>query len=1655
MFLTLSNKNYIKNILKSILYNLNFDEFNFISNICCDLIDYIHTKFLIKEEDNNKFFNQLMRNNNREIIAIFNILLPYIDDSNEFERHKKIYNLSDITLLKENNNYAISNYQFSRGYYNKSKEKYLEYPYSTEDIKINFELIKQTINRISVKMYVNWLNIVPVLLENYKDCLLYKNTIEFYKNNTKNKEETCLPIGEVYDTIISELYLNVLDFKWLLFEKNIKIENNEEKNIMFLDILNDIYPVYEIIGNKETIVNSKWLLLDDEKKILFGNNFNNFFSKIKNKESFKNYSFELIDNFMYYLLAFFDMKYNGKDDELYKNKYIKINRDDFYNDNIIEDDENQPKNKDKIKIQYYENYSKIDKYYLYDFIRSQLLKLSKSWYGYKIFKDNKIKKLDEYNLVKSKKLEISYKNIYNYGKSLALLSNLSLNFDIEEGTEQERLENEYRRNIDTFLYENKMIYIKNMIIRLFTEIYKDFHEDITKPYNDYIFYYFNISGNLRNRFEINNYSESVIKDMNIEIIKKIHINIFEIIFECLCKRGMLTEYIIRDTLFEKENINQSNKEKFYEHLKKYNKAFYYLTDDLYENLPRITDKDTLKETTYFQRLKDELLWHHTYAMDWVSQINFFHHFINQRVILLTGGTGVGKSTQTPKLLLYGLKAIDKKFDGKIICTQPRISPTIENSKQISKELGVNILNYNAIFNSEVRTIEGIVQYKYEKDDHIDDDQEYYLRIVTDGSLLTDIKKSPLIKQLINIRSTDKKNKFFSLKNMYDIIIVDESHEHNSNMDLILSLIRGSILLNNDLKLVIISATMELDDPIYRSYFRLINDNLKYPIRDLCVFDNESLNELSKYKAAKSENPNIQITGPPQKFSKLLDRIVIDRRIHISPPGQTTQFIINEIYNDIDLSEEKAYIKAIDYVREICSSNSPIDNDILLFCTTTKKIIKLVDQLNNVLPDDTIAIPFYSDLPEDSKKLITGNLPKIKNTFNFERRYIHDVLSLKVKPEDKKAGYKYNRIVIVSTNIAEASLTINSLKFVVDTGYNWNVTYNYETDTNNMESVKISESSRIQRKGRVGRVSNGSVYYTYPKDARKNILPLYDICKKNFSNELISWIEEKSIFDGGYIFNYYIFSKKLVYNDGQYMLTSILEITKNIERTKSKIDNIEQKQVNDIFSELYKKFMIRHYATPLFETKKLYLREDLFNSIEIEKDNYNNIVPFGLDGIHSNNLVDSNLSFYLIHPFENEYGKLRDTDTRTISKKAKSKTWDIILNTFNKLIKPLIQNLYVYEEKKFEYNKVVMVSKLFEIREKTDKLIDINLLYPLVVSYKLGIFENVLFIVYFLISVKFNLSEVIEDINLFKNIFSSKESDFLVINKIYELFKSTYFHLLFDDSLNNKNEALKSEFKQSYNNYKYGYLNKLTITQYNDIINLILKNNNIEVFNEKLFNNVKFDKFKDYILLEIKGWCGIYGINFESFIRIIYEFKERYYKYKVILDNEKYNKYIIASSIDNELSVEKNIIKSFLFGNINKIFIVENGIYKNIFKYDSLQKYLRMNIDKKWISQVLDNHFIFSLYKENAQIKEDAEETDNKTVLLSLLSSIDNQLYAKLVYYTDNPTNKEYGSINDINHQFICNNPINIENMKHPGDPRFNEYINILQIDMKKYIDTYC
>ena len=1620
MFLDNLKREYIKNVINKIFSNLNTSELDTICRRCYSLIDYIHTKFLIKSSDNEKFFEQLKRNKNREIIAIMNLLLPYIDDSNEYEKYKKINTLSDITIKKNGTgDYDITNFQYSRGYYDYDTEIFKEYKFSDIDISMNYNLLCQTIDKICNKMYVNWVNVVPILLEKYHESQLYKNSVEYYKNGQNQYQDISLTHAEMHDILVNDLYYSITDIKWLLFEK---YDNN--RVVMYLDIVNDIYNVYDIIDD-----HTKWLLLDNNKKSIFTENIDAIYKCASTNIGYKNYSPELTKDFMYYFLLFFDMNYKFKNDITGYRKVITENREDMH----AYEDESQIIEENRTKL--FENYNRIDKYYLYDFLRSNLLKLKKTWYGFKIFnKNKKINKLHEYTQSQTPDfnnlqhrydstidlngggivVNISYKNIYNYAKSL-LFINIANNNDISQAN---------WKLMNTLDYSSKSPRIRPSIDDFLTNI------GIGN---------FRIQRNLRKKYD-NLINHGVINNAIYNwICDRVNYNLLEIVFECLAKRGLLTEYIIRDEKFEKSKMNNEyNKNEFFKHIEKYKNAYYYLTDDTYDNLPKIYNRKKLKEETYFERLKEQK-WYNFYAMDWVSQINFYHHFINNRVVMLTGGTGVGKSTQTPKLLLYGLKAVDKIFDGKIICTQPRISPTVDNAKQIARELGVDIENYNPVYKKYVKTTMGIIQYKYEGDDHIDDDQEYFLRIVTDGTLLVELKESLLLKVPINQKKSNfdiNNGKIYGLKNLYNIVIIDESHEHNANMDLILSIMRGTIFLNNQISLYIVSATMESDDPIYRKYFRYINDNLKYPLR---VENN--------------------------------DRIVIDRRIHISPPGEGTQYNIKEIYNDINLEEDKAYEKAKEYAVQICNINSPINNDILLFCTTVTQIIKLTNDLNIVLPSDTIAVPFYRNLPQKSKDIITSNLDEIKNNFQFDRKYINDVLTEKIKKEDLATGNKYSRILIISTNIAEASITINSLKFVIDTGFNNDVSYNYETFTSNNKIIPISEASRKQRKGRVGRVADGTVYYTYKKHSRENIKPQYGICKTNFSDNFLLFLEENVNEDDIYDYDIYPMgnnNRKMYEN---YRILHAGQRNALININSSNDNNIKSyyKLTNCYINLLIHQFFLIEFIINE-ESSDIFFDDNLYNINLINKNMYDNIIPFSRYGIKSTLLLDNRLGFYLIHPFEDEVKSFRNKYTNLLDVNKRSDFEKIFKKINSYMISPIEYNFYIYANDKSNnlYNKTKIVNYLNQIKSKTDKLIEMNLIHPIVVSTKFNLFDNVLFIVYFLKTTNYNILDIVENLDIFLKIFKSPESDLLVINKIFDLFKTSFGHLLFQQNFDPIREKQKMIFKQNFDDFRNKSYYKLKVYEYDKLIKMLLKNDDEDTFIEGLFKNVKIDEIPPYIENDIKNWCKSYGIKYDIFYEILKVYIDKYYLYKNIFNdevrNQKYVEYIKKSTIDDELSIERNIIKSFLYGNMNKLFIYDKNTYKRFDQfYNTDYIYKRNSFNKKWISSVIPNRFMLVLNLENDRKPkevitnniDDDDETENNMVIINTLSSIDSKLYSNVNYINDNPTIMQFAKLDDINHNFICNNPISVEHNKHPDDPKLNEYINILKLSMKDYINKNC
>ena len=141
---------------------------------------------------------------------------------------------------------------------------------------------------------------------------------------------------------------------------------------------------------------------------------------------------------------------------------------------------------------------------------------------------------------------------------------------------------------------------------------------------------------------------------------------------------------------------------------------------------------------------------------------------------------------------------------KVISTQPRILPTKENANRISLEMGVPIE-----VSEGTNTFLDYIQYNTKEYKH-KYDSKTYIREVIDKILYDELLKEPL------------------LENKYNVIIVDEAHEHNINMDLILTLMKSTLYFNNKIRFIITSATIQYDESTYRTYYRHIDDNLLFP-----------------------------------------------------------------------------------------------------------------------------------------------------------------------------------------------------------------------------------------------------------------------------------------------------------------------------------------------------------------------------------------------------------------------------------------------------------------------------------------------------------------------------------------------------------------------------------------------------------------------------------------------------------------------------------------------------------------------------------------------------------------------------------------------------------------------------------------------------------
>jgi hypothetical protein len=987
-------------VISKVFPNLVDNHKRLLSGLLDELVNIIIIKFRVHKNILNA---QLIQNNYQDYKGLVFLLLPYINA--DATGRQKIRSLNDLYVLKN---------KFTNIQYNRVKRDNQEITFNEEYLRNNFELLKDTINQIANKLYVNWIDIRPytrVKITEATNVGIIMDTQNVINNRTLVDDEMApgFSVGDIYNTLSNDLYNNIKDIKWTIFDVRVG-----EKLVPFIVVVDDILGLGDSLNGKDYKVTSNW---------------SNLIRVVSRGAGIGNYNSEAVEKVLRTLLWFFDKKSQHINDPEFKDSgYVRLNTQLDPDDNEDdEDDEARTISRDQV----IRTANSLNYEYMYDFLTDQLTAFKRSYYGKLLLNYENglytIKKDEERKFVS----DLQYKNLYNFAKSLVH------NFKLRT-TEKAIWVKQYPHSWKMLNYNDR----KTVLERLNWDRSKN---NVTEWFNieKYIRTYFRVSGS--NATEKNN-----------KIFVNIMNNLAFIVYDVLVTKGALSQFVperrltdnnvVPEDIVRRKDYMRTNLREIVMKDTKYGEAYYYLTGQRYIDLK-------INNDNYIDYVwkNDAAGWVSFYAMNWVSQISFFHHYLNNRVMFVTGGTGVGKSTQMPKLLLYATKTLDYKYAGKCICTQPRKAPTQLNAQTISREMGVPITL------DETDTDNYFVQYKHEESAHVKETRsDLMLRIVTDGTLLQELINNPLLKNKNQIHNT------------YDVVIVDESHEHNYNMDLILTLMKYTAYYNNNVKLVLISATMEEDEPIYRRYYREINDNRMYPL-------DRSLEQ------------------------KKLDRINVDRRMHISAPDATTRFKITDIYTPDKDPEE--------LVAEIVRKS--ISGDVLLFKPGEKEIREAVEKLNSgsMLPSDTIALPFFSKLPDEKRELIE-NIDKSGNKDKLVLAKSESFVDFdpSSSPNQVPKG-TYKRVVIVATNIAEASITISSLKYVVDTGIQRGTEYNHQIGSSIFVDTPISETSRVQRRGRVGRVSSGTVYYTYKEGTMAANRTAYKIAISDISDNLFDMLQD--------------------------------------------------------------------------------------------------------------------------------------------------------------------------------------------------------------------------------------------------------------------------------------------------------------------------------------------------------------------------------------------------------------------------------------------------------------------------------------------------------------------------------------------------------------------
>ncbi|BFM06594.1 ATP-dependent RNA helicase HrpA [Halioxenophilus aromaticivorans] len=324
-----------------------------------------------------------------------------------------------------------------------------------------------------------------------------------------------------------------------------------------------------------------------------------------------------------------------------------------------------------------------------------------------------------------------------------------------------------------------------------------------------------------------------------------------------------------------------------------------------------------------------------------------------QVVVLAGETGSGKTTQLPKICLE----LGRGIEGVIGHTQPRRLAASTVASRIAEELGVNLgdeVGYQVRFSDQST-------------------EQSYIKLMTDGILLAEIQQDPMLYR-------------------YDTLIIDEAHERSLNIDFLLGYLKTLLPKRPDLKLIITSATIDLE----------------------------------RFSKHFNDAPIIEVSG--------------------------RTYPVEVRYQPMAAQQEDTYqaiLEAIETLLHEERKSGTTGGDFLVFLSGEREIREAALLLRKAQLPHLDVLPLYARLSLKDQSRVFAN-------------------------------HKGRRIVL-ATNVAETSVTVPGIRYVIDPGFARISRYSYRTKIQRLPIEPVSQASANQRKGRCGRVSAGICVRLYSEE----------------------------------------------------------------------------------------------------------------------------------------------------------------------------------------------------------------------------------------------------------------------------------------------------------------------------------------------------------------------------------------------------------------------------------------------------------------------------------------------------------------------------------------------------------------------------------------------